>query len=283
MRAEGFSMRTHLPVALLLAAIAPACVSAFPASSLDTGRSAEALPRGTTRVQVGGGGGAAPLSLAVGAGAGARVEHQFLDDLAVSADVSGGVQTFSYVPGVVPLGSYVGAQWNPFGTQWLALRARVGGGVDIPVFALLGGSTGANGATDPETDRARAVASLEPYASAALQVALSMRLADNLAGYVVPGIGVKQFLLGDASEGYFSADSAREFCTLATDCGIVDTLFFPGLTAGLQADMTKNLAFYVSGNLTGGIIVGREGVARDAPTVAVSPSANLQTGLAFSF
>jgi hypothetical protein len=281
MRAEGFSMRTHLPVALLLAAIAPACVSAFPASSLDTGRSAEALPRGTTRVQVGGGGGAAPLSLAVGGGAGARVEHQFLDDLAVSADVAGGVQSLTYLPTIMPLGSYVGAQWNPFGVQWLALRARVGGGVDVPFLALWDATTSSSGNAP--------IASLEPYASIALQVALSTRVADNLAVYVVPGLGVKQFLVGDPIDPgstYYGSDTARSFCGTVSSCGIVDTLFFPGVTAGLQADMTKNLAFYVSGNLTGGIVVGREiavsGLSEE-PVIAITPSANLQTGLAFSF
>lgn len=273
-------MRTSLAAILALGSLAGAgCVSAFPASSLDTGRDATALPQGDSRIQVGGGGGAAPLSLAFGGGLGLRFEHQLLDELSVSLDAASGLQTLAALPFIIPLGSYLGAQWNPGGLEWFALRARAGGGVDtaaltIPAL-LVGSEDGWNG--------------VAPYVSVALQGVLSFPLPASLSLYLVPGIGAKQFLGGgDVSDAWIGA-VARTFCRpdsvlLGTTCGTVDTLFFPGMTFGLQVRPAESLSLYASGNATAGVILGR---SFDGPRVRsealLSPSGNVQLGAAFTF
>lgn len=273
-------MRSSFAAALgLLSATSVACVSAFPASSLDTGRDAAPLPHGDTRLQLGGGGGAAPLSLAFGGGVGLRLEHQVLDELSLSLDAGTGLQTLAALPFIIPFGSYLGAQWNPGGPDWFALRGRAGVGVDSAALALLSVLAG-----NPE-----GWAGLAPYLSFAVQAVLSLRLPATVSLYVVPGLGAKQFLGGgDVSAAWIGA-VARTFCrpnlvVLDATCGTVDTLVFPGVTTGLQLRPSDNLSFYASANLTGGVIFGRSfpgGAARSE--VLFSPSANVQLGAAFIF
>lgn len=273
-------MRTSLVAAFgLLSMVWTGCVSAFPASSLDTGRDAAALPQGGTRLQVGGGGGAAPLSLAFGGGAGLRLEHQVLDELSWSLDAGSGLQTLAALPFIVPFGSYLGAQWNPGGLDWFALRGRAGVGVDsaaLAILSVLGGN--------PE-----GWAGLAPYLSFAAQAVLSLRLPATVSLYLVPGLGAKQFLGGgDVSAAWIGA-VARTFCRptsvlLDATCGTVDTLIFPGVTTGLQLRPSDNLSFYASANFTGGVIFGRSFFGVETRSeVLFSPSANVQLGAAVVF
>ena len=82
-------------------------------------------------------------------------------------------------------------------------------------------------------------------------------LSESLALYLVPGLGAKQFLVAsEESSAAAYTDSARTFCSMSSDCGVVNTLLFPGATGGLAAQMTENLSFYVAGNVTSGVVIG---------------------------
>jgi hypothetical protein len=265
--------------------ISTGCASAFPASALDGGRGAAALEPGASRIQVGGGGGAAPLSLAAGGGAGARYEVQWLDDLALSADVGAGLQTVTFYPSVAPVSTYLGAQYNPAGLQWLALRLRVGGGVDLPAGAMIASALGS-------AEAPSVVTGFEPYLAAMFQPVVSFDLDDGITMYGAPGVGVKQFMLPlNVEDADFNmADSSREACTLNI-CAVVDTILFPSITGGLSANMNAQMSAYVSATLTPSVLFGRTGavkslVGSNTPlggTLLFSPSGNLQAGLAFVF
>jgi hypothetical protein len=243
------------------------CASAFPPGSLDYGRGASPMPRGTTRVQAGFGGGAAPNVLAVGVGAGGRVEHQLIDDLSLSADVGAGAQLIGGLGVTFPTAAYAGTQWNPLGVRSLALRLRVGGGLDVPLPFYPTIPTG------PSSDYELGFPA--PYAAAVGQVVWSFYEDGPMEAYVAPGVGVKQF--------FGSRDNAaRVVSSLTGGTGSVDTIITPGVTTGLSAQMTTNLGFYLAGTLTPAILFGADATGKDA-LVAISPSAGVQTGLALVF
>jgi hypothetical protein len=251
------------------------CVSTFPAQGFDHGRGAAPLPDGGMRVQAGITGNAAPLALNGGVGGGGRMELQVLDDVAVSTDAMLGAQNVSGIGITAPVSGGIGAHWNPIGLEWLALRLRVGGGLDAPVEVSERAVAGKPGTADD--------LSVDPsfpatFAAAQAQVVLSSQL-DSVETWIAPGVGVKQF---------FGERNAVPRWFVASDSqGYVDTVLAPSVAAGLNARMNEHMWFYATAHITPAIALGSDaevlGGLATGGRVALSPSAGAQSGLALVF
>lgn len=175
--------RTISLVALAMAALSTtACTSVFPVGTFGWGHGAVPLKEGGVRVQAGGGGGAGLAMTVVpvaGGGGGAAIEYQANKALLLRIDGGAAVQA----PGL-SLGSsnydytvlgagYLGSQITMSKDQTLALRLRVGGGVE---------HSPASGGM-PESS--------VPYGGAEAKVVKSFVIDDKLETWIDAGFGVK--------------------------------------------------------------------------------------------
>jgi hypothetical protein len=165
-----------------------ACTSVFPVGTFNWGHGAVPMKDGGVRVQVGGGGGAglyAGQLPVAGAGGGAALEYQVNQAMLLRLEGGAAIQTpgtafaangtvpFAVVPYTTLRAGYLGTQLTMSKDKTIALRLRVGGGVE----------------DSPASDTSASLTI--PYVGGEARVVKSFVINDSFDWWVAGGLGLK--------------------------------------------------------------------------------------------